>query len=429
MADKWAKYAVSVAPDTVSAAPADVSNPLPVAVAPNPEIRRSWQRGALNMIPPASAGLAALATGGASIPITLSAAYLGGAAGEAARQAASTGLGMREPAPFSGQALGRISQTGLEQSALEGVGLLAAGAARGTARNFMRTALRPSVGIQSAAGANRTMAAREMYPEGERIWETAIKERIPVGGRPGEMGSDKIATKIEAVSNRLNLMLADAEKHGIRYTAQDVVGPIAELRAQLSKEAVPIQKLDQLDRMLKQFIGSRRQPPVLGRMGKMKPITPAELNDLKRVWQDAAQQIYKARERGAVVGPRQELSGRFSGAVATGARQRLSGDIPGYDRTNAELQRMMQLRDAVRSAERRNPPMLSPLYGPLGPVIQAVRGPESMSRAALMLSGRPGQIGLRQFPRALQYAMSDPGFEQSTVDPAQVEAFFAEYGY
>lgn len=394
-----------------SSAPSDVTQrgAPRLALAPSPgrsaDFRRNLVRGSLEAIPPLASAGAAMLTGGASIPIQLAAAGLGYAGGEGARQTASAALGFNEPPPFSGEALGRISLGGVRGAAEGAGGALLQRAARTGASNLMRQALKASPGVQEAAGANMTATARSMFPEGEALWETAIHERLPIGRLSRTLGSRKgsemAGEKLDATDQRLQEILAQANRQGWRRTAQDFVGHVSELRSEIIKETNPSQALKALDKMLSEFIAKRRGPRFSGRMGALRRFTPEDVREFNQTWQKEAQTLYSARERGIPVGPRQALRSRFAENVARGAREQLE-TIPGVAAQNARLQRLQRLREAILDAERRNRYLR---WGGPGHVFPVLEWPEFTSRSALWLTDPRSQFALGQIPRATSFAL------------------------
>jgi len=368
----------------------DLSKWLPTAAA----------TGASLMIPgvgPGATIAARLAMAGRAI----GAAGAGGMGGEALRRGIE-----REPMDP-----GAIVREGGRQMMFAGPGELGAQGAAVLAQPITRYAWRMSPTAQKAAGANMTATAREMFPEGEKLWVTALSERVPPS-------PTAIQRKIKPEAAKKGRLLAGDVAKGNTYTAFDVINQagIPELRAQLAKRKDAAPALKELKDRINAFVAQRRLPgKQANQIGPLKRFTAEELQEEIRVWQDEAKDVYNKIAR---VGEAPLTKG-FDTAIPRGANRAIERNIPEIGPVNARLQRLGRLEENAANVQRSGGTFL-PILGGIGggmvgddPVERArnaaatalmmrgITSPMVQGRAGLALTSPVTQRATREIPRWL----------------------------
>lgn len=333
----------------------------------------------------------------AAIPEALPFAWLArmGLAGLASGAASPVRQALKGERPTAGQAL----LTGAENLAGQGVGEVLSAGAGPLARTLMRGAqsrgVTPALQDQYARALSRRLG-RTVEPQEADFAVQALKERVPVGPKVlgGQTGSVKVGEKIGLLSNRLDTLLADAERNGMRFNIMDATRTMNELRDQMAMDSQSVKMLAALDKRLKDIVAGKR---VKGSQ-KLVQFTPAQFNDLKRTWQQASEAIVSGR---VPAGPKAKFSARIDAQLSRGARSALE-DIPGVRETNQRMSELMPLEQVVTEAEKaavRGRAL--PNRGLFENMRDAVMRPRLTSRAALGLTAPGVGFGLREGPLTL----------------------------
>lgn len=271
-----------------------------------------------------------------------------------------------------------------------------------------RYAWRMSPTAQKAAGANMTATARQMYPEGEKLWVSALRERVPP-----DVGAIKGAAGKEA-AKKGRLLRADVAK-GNTYTAFDVIreAGVPEIRAELAMRKNAKPALDELDERIKTFVAQRRHGGKGSQIGPLRRYNAEELQNEIRVWQKENENLYKKAERSGEV----PMTEAFDTALPRGANRAIQRNEPRLAPVNARLQRLGRLEEEAANVNRKGSIFLPLIAGGGGaltgddPAERAknalvtaalVRGalaPGIQGRAALALTNRGVQRALREAPR------------------------------
>lgn len=323
----------------------------------------------------------------------------GGAGGEGVRRAVSG-------EPFDA---GAMAQEGGRQMmfAAPGEGLAQAGAV--LAQPITRYAWRMSPTAQKAAGANMTATAKEMFPEGEKLWVTALNERVPPSVRA-------IQGKAKPVAARKGKLIAGDVAKGNTYTAFDVINEagIPELRAQLAKRKDAAPALAELEDRIKAFVSQRRLPgKQANQIGPLKRFNAEELQDEIRVWQDEAKDVYNKIARAGEA----PLTKGLDTAIPRGGNRALARNVPELGPVNARLQRLGRLEEQAGNVQRSGGTFL-PILGGIGGgmvgddpmervrnaaatalAMRGVTSPGVQARAGLALTSPVTQRAAREIPR------------------------------
>lgn len=307
----------------------------PVRSNPLPGMAKGLETFGINSIPM----LAAFA--GAAIG-NIPGATIGAMGGEAIRQNLNRAVG--NPAPATPRAaLNEIGRAGVGQglARLGGTTVaasmepLAAAAIMPLQSAMMNLAVNAPIGVKrsavSIASARKGMAA---LPGEANIGRQMVTERVGATGG----GLQKVRGIISQADAKLTELAASADKAGWAANADDFLKHLGDLEQQVGRQTDAALQLSRLRKMVNGFKKSRS-----------KPSSASETLELKRTWQKAANAIYKAKERGGVVGPRADLLGRLNETVARGAREKMQ-EIPGVAQQNARMQELMPTEKAIEAA-------------------------------------------------------------------------------
>jgi hypothetical protein len=323
-------------------------------------------------------------------------AAIGGAVGEAERQMQRRSAGESAPAtPI--EAAQDIGGSGAVQGVVDYAGGKVVKGAQVVGKAMMENAVRP------------TMALLREFPD---VVGTIIKERLPVGSGPlTAKGSEIAAEKLADASQGVRALLERATTAGKTFEASRMAKPVLDLIDEISKQPLGNSQMKQLDGMLTEFLERHKGP-----------ITPVQVQELKRAAQAIAKPVYKAVQRGEAVTAREALGARFNSAIAAGAKEAME-TVPGVAAGEAHKQALIGAKRALTQAEGRRlslmaegiagaAPIVSSLIGPDGPldeklkqavgsylIVRGIMSPRTMSRGALVLTAKHTQELLRQFPR------------------------------
>jgi hypothetical protein len=335
-------------------------------------------------------------------PVGIGMSAVGGAAGEALRQ------------PLMGEEfdVGRMGIEGAKQGAFSAGGGLAAravgAAVRPLAAPLMRRALR--VGPLAAGTTTPGQLAQQA--------ETAVRHRVPVGGRGGQSGREIAIEAAQASGKKLSTLLDAAGKAGARIEPSDIAKPVVDLMNEIFEQPLSRQELGGVVDMMEQFI--KEHPG---------PMTPAAVKMLKRRAQQLAEPLIKRRKIRPGTNPRDALKARFDDAIATGAKralERIPTPMPGgagfprqgqsfgraIGRRERETSRILDMAEGINRAEKATSGVTFQPFGPfrpagtLTPNLRLSR--RNVSRLALGADDpRALMGGARQTPRLLDMLIED----------------------
>lgn len=187
-------------------------------------------------LPALASAAAALATGGASIPVAMGAAALAGGGGAAARQGIRRAAGEGEP--MTGEALGLdIAKEGALSGALAGVPRAAMGAARAAGPAIANNARKISTAVRGVTGAGPLAGGGAWYATGNPLIGVATSAATRAATSPTVIrGVGNVATRVgnspavNAIANKVGLGVntARAGADALRRALLDALGAESE---------------------------------------------------------------------------------------------------------------------------------------------------------------------------------------------------------
>jgi len=317
------------------------------------------------ILPAGGATLGALAGAPAGPPGMIAGAALGGTGGEAWRQNLAS---MRGQGPQTGdEALLRILGAGAEQAAYEGTGLgVAKGAAKLIAKPLMAKALRP---------------AKELVANFRNVVADALKERVPVGGVGGVLGSEKATMLRKTATQTVKGILNVAADRGIMFDRYELAKPAIEaIETKLGRSLTELENA-KIVRMVSQRAGSLLTQGTMGIRRAAIQANPVLANEIRRLAREEAKIAMKGRAMGLPPSAIPDLDAH----IEQGAREALNRYVAGYQPAQAQAAQAIGLERAVKAAELRPTPSNVAL-GAGGFHVGLGVPPELASRIALLAS-------------------------------------------
>ena len=281
------------------------------------------------------------------------AAGAGGAAGDVGAQGA-TGQ------PIN---LGQAATRGVGEMVAQGAGEGLLGMGQGVAQTMYRNALRPGKAIANSATETASrIAGQPVAPDVASVAKQGLLERLPIGRGLTGTGGEKMA-RLRAPSNaQLDDALQAAGISGHTTPIRALADGITALKDEVRHETRAAAKIAAIDKMWGETLAQYRQPAKTG-IGKDVRLSPQELQDQVRTWQDQATSYWKGVE-GGKPDELAALNARFDAALATAGRRHLNSiaapsHIPGktlgnlIEEANTRLSSLHPLGDAISNAELR----------------------------------------------------------------------------
>lgn len=257
---------------------------------------------ARRVLPFVASGMAAAATGGASLPIQVAAQGTAGILSRFALKPDDPGAALRGGAVDMG---------------VSGAGGLAANALGALARPMMRGALRISAPIARKAGANR-------------IADLALQERV----LPTQAGAVKATNLRNTLQGQKAQMLTEADTRA--SLLPDVIAGLAatDVTPSTARRFVAgLEDSPQIPAVIRNF-----------RQRAGSSIAPTQLEPIKGEWDDAMKTALQAKKFSGVPLTPQT---RAVGALANQSREGLEAVAPGYKAMNRRIMTAEGLRQAV----------------------------------------------------------------------------------
>lgn len=318
-----------------------------------------------------------------------------------------------ESLPTAGSLAGELGGVALAGAAglPSGPGALATGYAGGVAG-----------GALGSAGGRVARNAVAMSPAGEFLGvqrPSSIGEGVGGAAAQGA-GASALGLPLGAAASRVAGVLTGktlaragaqaehaARASNLRVDATSVLKGVEKLEKEAAmmgeREMRAVQKLK--DSMLK--------PRLRG--GKLT-LSGQDLHELRQVADKVAENIHKARQANQVIGPKQEMRGRFWEAVGNDARAILKEHVPGYrEAMKASQKAIGSMKRVPRVSEG---PIRGTLTNPFGApelATRAVMGRPAMEAYGGILDSPVTQSLLRQGPRGLMLLQQLMGAEPDTT--------------
>lgn len=273
-------------------------------------------------------GMAGSLVGGSkSNPFGALLAAIGGAGGEAYRQALTSISGEWERVPPDVQSrMAAILEEGIKQGGVEGAGRYVLGPIMKIfGRAMYRSALKPPVAVRQEFG-------------GKEVTDTLVEAGVPIT-RTGR-GTEKVEAILKASGKDTADTIAAAEAAGVRgSTMRPPLKSLDATRATVDARAVRSGANQEIDAFRDSVL--KENPGII-------PVT--RLQSMKQAEQDLALQAYKAELRGA---PVNSLETSMHEDLASGLRQAIERRIPSIADKNKRTQDVIGALKAITAAEGR----------------------------------------------------------------------------
>ena len=345
------------------------------------EVVPSLAAGAASLAVPALGPLLGPASKVAPWLLRMGAAGVGGTAGDFGAQGLT---GQRlDPAAALSRGVGEATA----QVAGEGLVGLGKGAAEGIYRNV----LRPGKAVtQSAVETASRIAGQPVAPDVADLSRQALRERLPLGRGLTGTGGERMGLLQAPSNDQLTEALSAAGAAGHDHAIRDLADGITALKNEVRGETRAAEKIRRIDEMWAEMIDKYRRAPRKGqRIGKDVRLTPQQLQDEVRTWQNQATAYWKGVE-GGKPDELAALNARFDAALASAGRRRLNA-IPKYgpliEQANTRLSELHPLADAISNRELA---MAGGASGSNYPWYMHAGGPAVGALAGTAVHGAPG---------------------------------------